>query len=515
MQGHTELHPGRLLLFFIAIALTIGIIRKSIRYLAISRFKRKHQCLPARRVPQVERLIGLRAYLDLKRERKERISLQETTRRAHQYGRTTTGTVLGTRFLSTCDPANVKALLATNFGDFSVGPRLPVLGPLLGRGVFTLDDVPWQHSRALLRPAFTRSQIGDPGSLEEHVQKLFACLPSVEGTVVDLQPLFFNLTIDSSTDFLLGRSVGTQGSPPGSEPARFSEAFDYAESVLQRRTELAGLAWLVYDRRFNEACRTIHDFVDKYIYAALQGDIKTGGYNLLAELAGECKDPIRIREELLNVLLAARDTTASLLSSVCYLLARNPATWARLAEEVAELNGRKPHYELLKGMRYLKSVLSETLRLFPPVPTNMRFARVDTTLPRGGGPDGLSPVFIPKDSRVFYSTWTMHRLPEIWGDDAEEFRPERWMNEEVHLRPGWGYIPFNGGPRICIGQQKALYEASYIVVRLVQTFARLEPRDSQPWQEHVALTLSNVHGTKVALWKRPEVEETPKSNPGD
>ncbi|KAI0543587.1 putative N-alkane-inducible cytochrome P450 [Xylaria curta] len=501
MQDNHELHPGRLLLILVAIAFAISIVQKTLRYFEIRRFKRQHKCLPAARVPQLERIIGLRTFLDLKRDRRERVSLQEITRRAHQYGRTTTGIVLGTQFLSTHDPENVKALLATNFADFSVGPRLPVLGPLLGRGIFTLDDVPWQHSRTMLRPAFTHTQVADLDSLEEHVQNLFASLPAADGTAVDLQPLFFNLTIDSATDFLLGRSVGTQGSPPGSDPALFSEAFEYAEAVLQRRTELAGLASLVHDSRFDEACHLIHGFVDRYIHAALEGDVKTGRYNLLAELTRECKDPVRIREELLNVLLAARDTTASLLSSIFYLLARNSATWARLAEEVDGLHGEIPSYEALKDMHYLKSVLNETLRLFPPVPTNMRFARVDTMLPRGGGPDGLSPVFIPKDSRVFYSAWTMHRLPEIWGNDADKFRPERWIDKDKPLRPGWGYIPFNGGPRICLGQQNALVEASYIVVRMVQTFARLEPRDSQPWQEHVALTLSNLHGTKVALWR--------------
>lgn len=74
------------------------------------------------------------------------------------------------------------------------------------------------------------------------------------------------------------------------------------------------------------------------------------------------------------------------------------------------------------------------------MPTNIRFARTNTTLPRGGGPDGLSPVFIPKNSRVFYSAWTMHRLPDIWGDDAEDFRPERWLDQKVPLRPGWAYV---------------------------------------------------------------------------
>jgi cytochrome P450 len=232
--------------------------------------------------------------------------------------------------------------------------------------------------------------------MEEHVQKLLACLPAVDGTMVDLQPLFFNLTIDASTDFLLGRSVGTQGSPPGSEPDRFSEAFDYAESVLQRRTELAGLAWLVHDRRFDEACRLIHGFVDKFIHAALQGDVKTGRYNLLAELAGACKDPVKIREELLNVLLAARDTTASLLSSVCYLLARNPRVWARLYEEVAELDGEMPAYDALKNMRYLKSVLNESKpSLLPPSPYIGNAQQIEALTVRNLKPCVYSPLCRP------------------------------------------------------------------------------------------------------------------------
>ncbi|KAJ5523895.1 N-alkane-inducible cytochrome P450 [Penicillium frequentans] len=132
----------------------------------------------------------------------------------------------------------------------------------------------------------------------------------------------------------------------------------------------------------------------------------------------------------------------------------------------------------------------------------MRFARKDTVLPHGGGADGLSPMFVSKGSRVFYSIWAMHRLPEIWGDDAESFRPERWMDENVPLRPGWGFLPFNGGPRLCLGQQNALIEASYTVVRLLQAFGRMEPRDPMPWQEKLAVTMSSLHGTKVALWKR-------------
>lgn len=90
------------------------------------------------------------------------------------------------------------------------------------------------------------------------------------------------------------------------------------------------------------------------------------------------------------------------------------------------------------------------LRMYPPVPLNVRTALKDTTLPVGGGANGLSPIFITKGTSVIYSVWAMHRRPDIWGQDASKFRPERW--EGSNLR-GWQYLPFNGGPRICLGRE--------------------------------------------------------------
>lgn len=89
----------------------------------------------------------------------------------------------------------------------------------------------------------------------------------------------------------------------------------------------------------------------------------------------------------------------------------------------------------------------------------------------------------------------MHRRTDIYGADAGEFRPERWET----LRPGWAYLPFNGGPRICIGQQFALTEVSYILVRILQTYSGLEARDSEDWSENLSATLSSLNGVKVAL----------------
>lgn len=135
--------------------------------------------------------------------------------------------------------------------------------------------------------------------------------------------------------------------------------------------------------------------------------------------------------------------------------------------------------------------------MHPVVPRNDREALRDTVLPLGGGKDGLSQVFVPKGTRVCYDVYAMHRRSDIYGDDAEEFRPERW--EDGRLLPRWGYLPFNGGPRICVGQRYALTEVGYVLVRMAQEFRTLKSADSGPWEESLALTLSSLNGTKVCL----------------
>lgn len=158
------------------------------------------------------------------------------------------------------------------------------------------------------------------------------------------------------------------------------------------------------------------------------------------------------------------------------------------------------------------------------MPGNSRTAIRDTILPRGGGPDGKSPIFVAKGTNVQYSVFTMHRREDLYGPDAAEFKPERWET----LRPGWEYLPFNGGPRICLGrecspllflcvisygkhgkgltgtnvsgsEQFALTEASYTTIRLMQHFRTIESRDPNPWRELLTVTMSSGHGTKVAL----------------
>ena len=182
----------------------------------------------------------------------------------------------------------------------------------------------------------------------------------------------------------------------------------------------------------------------------------SGRYIFCDELCRQTSDKIQIRSELLNILLAGRDTTASLLSNVWWVLSKRPDIFATLQREIASLGDEPPSFAQLKELKYLPALLNESLRLHPVVPANAREAVVDTTLPLGGGPDGRSPIFVRKGTICSWNVYAMHRRQDYYGQDADDFRPERWLGEKG-LRPGWEYLPFNGGPRICLGRESCFF----------------------------------------------------------
>uniref|UniRef100_A0A093VGW9 Cytochrome P450 n=1 Tax=Talaromyces marneffei PM1 TaxID=1077442 RepID=A0A093VGW9_TALMA len=489
---------------FIIFAAVFFLVRRLIRYISVARFKRRHGCKPAKQLPQREKIIGF-AYFRIQAEavkKKRLMALQQE--RYDTYGNTWSLVLMGARFYTTIEVENVKAVLATNFKDFGLGMRQVAFDPLLGQ-----DGEQWEHSRALVRPNFIRSQVADLDLYETHIQILFSKIPR-DGSMVDLQPLFFQLTLDSATEFLFGESVSSLTSVEGSSQHRFGKMFDLAQNRLNLRARLGKLVMVYRDKEFDRACQIVHEFVDEIIYRALErfeprdaekpidGSGEKKRYVFLNELLKSTRDPKRLRDELLNILMAGRDTTASLLSHTFHLLARRPDIWQKLQAEIAELNGTKPDYDTLRNLKYVKYVLNESLRYYPVVPSNGRIAVKDTILPRGGGPNGESPLFVPKGAIVGFTPWVMHRRKDIYGPDAHEFRPERWAPEEG-LRPGWGYLPFGGGPRICLGQQFALTEASYTIVRILQEFARIENRDGGDWVEKLNVTLSPGNGVKVTM----------------
>lgn len=365
----------------------------------------------------------------------------------------------------------------------------------------------------MLRPNFVRSQVGDLPTFEKHVKHLVAAIPT-DGSIVDLSPLFFRLTMDSATEFLFGESTEylTKGSEQG-----FAESFTRGQDFIANMSRWGVWAKLFpANKQFDHDQKFVHDFVDYYVQKGLakrdqlltekSNSEKTGRYVFIDELVRQTTDPIQIRSELLNILLAGRDTTASLLTNVWFILSKRPDIWSKLQSEIGTLNGEVPSFEQLKNLKYLKALLNESLRLHPVVPANSREAFEDTTLPIGGGPDGSAPLFIKKGQVVAWSVYSMHRRKDFYGEDAEEFKPERWLDDPTSgrkgLRPSWEYLPFNGGARICLGQQFALTEASYTTVRLCQAFSTIQTRDNEVWEEGLTLTCVNRHGAKVALTAR-------------
>jgi len=480
-------------------------------YLTRRAFKKQHGCQPCVKTFNKDPFLGLDVLRTVLRHSKDRTFLEHVRRRYIDLNaRTFRNRTIAIPVIQTMEPENIKTVLSLKFKDYSLGGREKSLTPFLGHGIFNSDGEAWANSRHLLRPNFARDQVGDLEAFERHLTLMLKHIPK-DGSTVDLQELFFWFTIDSATEFLFNHSTNSLRmfgqNVTDNEDVIFAKAFNEAQLDAVERFRFGFFYPLVFDQKKSlDAINICKAYVDKWVDDAVrwreERDAQRAAgkepeeerYVFIHELAKQTNDKQRIRDELINVLLAGRDTTASLLSNMFFEIAKQPHIWQKLRDELSVLDGRLPNYEELRNLKYLRWCLNESLRLHPVVPGNARYAIRDTILPVGGGPDESAPLFVPKGTLVAYNPYAMHRRKDLFGPDADVFRPERWET----LRPGWEYLPFNGGPRICLGQQYALTEASYVTARLVQTFSKLESRDSEPWSESITLTLCSANGTKVA-----------------
>ena len=275
----------------------------------------------------------------------------------------------------TVELENIKALLATNFEDYEYPTnRVTSFLPLLGLGIFAVDGPHWQHSRKTISRAFMRDQVGDLDLFEEHIKLLIEAIPQDGKTTVDLQALFFDMIMDSATEFLFGGSTNVLSksrTPAAKKNHEFAEAWDRSQLEVMN-----GMIWPVYwfPKQFYKDVKVVHDFVDDYVKKgqAYQAEWSrdpekaeakgNGRYVLMHELSKNIEDPKQIRAELVNVLLASRDTTATLLSNVWWVLARRPDIWAKIRKEIDDTvaPGERPTYDEVRGMKYIKNVMLES-----------------------------------------------------------------------------------------------------------------------------------------------------------
>ncbi|EHK21918.1 uncharacterized protein TRIVIDRAFT_53311 [Trichoderma virens Gv29-8] len=489
-------------------------IRNRLYYL---RGSRMHDCKPAKVYPHRDPILGLdMLFIMLKAVREHKV-LSIWYSLFHSIGSTYWTLTTGKWVLMTCEPENIKALLSTQFESWPLSPiRKKGLEEVLGpHAIFTVDGPEWQHARAMIRPSFVRRQITDLEYMDRHVENFLDRLPK-DSSKFDIQELLYLFTMDVSTDFMFGHSTNMLTNP-SKEALEFTNSFDYMLYAAATRGRLGWLLLLMPDKRFRECIKVCNSFIDRYVADAITQDKeKERSYVFMYELIQSGASPRMVRDQLMALILGGRDTSASTMTSLFWILARRPDVVKKLRNEISDLNGRKPTCEELKTLKYLNMVLKEgitmshfpqfcfprnmltcivALRLWPPLPSNMRTSNKDIVLPKGGGLDGQSPVFVPKGTDCRFSTYSLHRRKDLYGEDAEEFRPERWES----LRPSWEYIPFSGGPRICIGQQFALTQMLYLIARVLQHFDQIKPADNNPMLQKAGTTISMVKGCWIYL----------------
>ncbi|CAA7269186.1 unnamed protein product [Cyclocybe aegerita] len=422
---------------------------------------------------------------------------------AQQYGNTYMFNLFTSSPFVTLEPDHVKAILATQFDSFVKGPRfLLQANSLLGSGVFNADGELWKFHRSMTRPFFTRERISDFEIYDRNcdISLRQARTRLKEGYPVEFQDLVSRFTLDSATEFLFGQSVGSLSagiSYPAcaahktpdsfySHPSRvFVGAFAESQHLTSMRFGM-GDEWQMAEflgDKIKPLRKVIDEFTKPLMKAALEKrekDLREKADeknieedNLLAHLVKHTQDEKILKDELVNLLVAGRDTTMTLLTFSVYMLSQHPDIEHRLRQEVFEKVGitSAPTYENMREMKYVRAFLNEVLRLYPPVPVDARTTNKEVIL--HAKKPGQSPIYIPENTNCIYSVMYMHRRTDLWGPDALTFDPDRFLDERLnkYLTPNpFIFCPFNAGPRICLGQQFAYHEATFYLVRLLQNF---------------------------------------------
>ena len=234
------------------------------------------------------------------------------------WGTTLEQVFLGTQAFGTIEPRNLEAILSTNFQDYCMGARRKVMLPFFGDGIFTQEGTAWKHSREMLRPNFIHRQYEDLEVFRDGLDDMISVMPG-QG-VVDLQPFIFSLTLDVTTAYLFGESVRSLRESQAPSQKSFATAFNTAQDYIAKRMRLQDLYWLVGGKRLDEACADVRNFADKIIDRGRSQieeeniSERTDKYAFLRFLQKSTPNKEAMHSQIINILVAGRDTTACLIS---------------------------------------------------------------------------------------------------------------------------------------------------------------------------------------------------------
>ncbi|CAF1466766.1 unnamed protein product [Didymodactylos carnosus] len=369
-------------------------------------------------------------------------------------------------------PELIEFVLKTKFDSFEKGPFWhDKFHVFLRDGIFNIDGQQWKQQRKIASHMFTQRLLNEKmiQVFIEHGHRFIDLLHTIpEGEVFDLQQLFFRYTMDCICDIAFGLNLNTLTlSVP--EAQEFVDAFDQANHLTTIRFIQTEFAWKLKrllnvgsEKKLKVCMKIVDDFIYNIIRQRRNDDITTHaerGDLLTLFLVHGDKQLINnefLHDVVLNFMFAGRDTTATGLSHLFYLVYHlYPNIEQKLINELHKTNSV-----------YLDAVLYELCRLHPPVPFDLKVAMEDIYLPGN--------IFIPKSTRVTYTPYHYHRLKSVWGQDAEDFHPERWIDKEneekLKTESQYKFIAFNAGPRLCLGKTMALLEMKTLASMLINEF---------------------------------------------
>ncbi|CAI0547113.1 unnamed protein product [Linum tenue] len=377
----------------------------------------------------------------------------------------------------TVDPVNVEYMLKTNFANYGKGDyNLGIMSDLFGDGIFATDGDKWRHQRKLASHEFSTKVLRD---FSTNVFKVNAAKL--------LKDMLMKSTLDSMFKVGFGMDLNALS---GSDDLgqQFVRAFDDANSITFRR--FVDMMWKlkrIFNIGWEANLKQNMKVIDAFIYKLIErkreqmrnGETLLGKEDILSRFLLEKNMTDKyLRDITLNFIIAGKDTTANSLTWFFYSLCKHPLVQEKVAQEVREAatanqNGEVTSaeefvelltQEALDKMHYLHAALTETLRLYPAVPLDGKSAAEDDVLP-----DGFR---VRKGDGVTYMAYQMGRMTSIWGEDAEEFRPERWLDEDGLFRPEspFKFTAFQAGPRICLGKEFAYRQMKIFAANLLYFF---------------------------------------------
>ena len=341
------------------------------------------------------------------------------------------------------------------------------LAKYVGKGLLTAEGEHWQKQRKLIQPAFHKSQLN---LLIDTIQEtILEELKNIQtGKPIDIFPVFNDLAFQTVVKSIFYIDVAA------ADIAALQHTTEATQQMLVQELRQPFLVWWV-----NLSGKT-----KKHL------DLTENSRTILKRLVEDRKQSITKHDDLLDMLLNAKyddgtsmeenqlvdeililfaaghETTSNALTFICELLARNPDAQLKILDEVHQIKSEsadKLHW--IKNAKYTKLVIEESMRLYPPAYFMDRVNIEEDTF------NGLT---IPKGSNLLFSIYEIHRHPDFWKD-PEAFIPERFLDENTKFSKN--YYPFGAGPRMCIGNNFAMYEMILAVIALVEQFEIIEKKE--------------------------------------